>query len=208
MLSNKAKIESLLFVSGSEGITLGQLSQLTNMMKPAVKEQLAALEAKYAADPDTSLCLLTAGETYRLATKKSLATVVKEYFESPAMTTLSKAALETLAIIAYKQPVTRVEIEEIRGVQSAGVIQKLLLYDLITEQGRLNIPGRPFKYGTTDHFLDFFGLTSLSDLPAVDEEQVLQTEENNSTDFMKLFNSSLEQTEGEKNGRETTESNG
>ena len=132
MLSNKAKIESLLFVSGSEGITLGQLSQLTNMMKPAVKEQLAALEAKYVADPDTSLCLLTAGETYRLATKKSLATVVKEYFESPAMTTLSKAALETLAIIAYKQPVTRVEIEEIRGVQSAGVIQKLLLYDLIT----------------------------------------------------------------------------
>ncbi|KRL73564.1 SMC-Scp complex subunit ScpB [Ligilactobacillus saerimneri] len=208
MLSNKAKIESLLFVSGSEGITLGQLSQLTNMMKPAVKEQLAALEAKYAADPDTSLCLLTAGETYRLATKKSLATVVKEYFESPAMTTLSKAALETLAIIAYKQPVTRVEIEEIRGVQSAGVIQKLLLYDLITEQGRLNIPGRPFKYGTTDHFLDFFGLTSLRDLPAVDEEQVLQTEGNNSTDFMKLFNSSLEQTEGEKNGRETTESNG
>ncbi|MCZ0891684.1 SMC-Scp complex subunit ScpB [Ligilactobacillus saerimneri] len=208
MLSNKAKIESLLFVSGSEGITLGQLSQLTNMMKPAVKEQLAALEAKYAADPDTSLCLLTAGETYRLATKKSLATVVKEYFESPAMTTLSKAALETLAIIAYKQPVTRVEIEEIRGVQSAGVIQKLLLYELITEQGRLNIPGRPFKYGTTDHFLDFFGLTSLSDLPAVDEEQVLQTEGNNSTDFMKLFNSSLEQTEGEKNGRETTESNG
>lgn len=208
MLSNKAKIESLLFVSGSEGITLGQLSQLTNMMKPAVKEQLAALEAKYAADPDTSLCLLTAGETYRLATKKSLATVVKEYFESPAMTTLSKAALETLAIIAYKQPVTRVEIEEIRGVQSAGVIQKLLLYDLITEQGRLNIPGRPFKYGTTDHFLDFFGLTSLSDLPAVDEKQVLQTEGNNSTDFMKLFNSSLEQTEGEKNGRETTESNG
>lgn len=208
MLSNKAKIESLLFVSGSEGITLGQLSQLTNMMKPAVKEQLAALEAKYAADPDTSLCLLTAGETYRLATKKSLATVVKEYFGSPAMTTLSKAALETLAIIAYKQPVTRVEIEEIRGVQSAGVIQKLLLYDLITEQGRLNIPGRPFKYGTTDHFLDFFGLTSLSDLPAVDEEQVLQTEGNNSTDFMKLFNSSLEQTEGEKNGRETTESNG
>lgn len=208
MLSNKAKIESLLFVSGSEGITLGQLSQLTNMMKLAVKEQLAALEAKYAADPDTSLCLLTAGETYRLATKKSLATVVKEYFESPAMTTLSKAALETLAIIAYKQPVTRVEIEEIRGVQSAGVIQKLLLYDLITEQGRLNIPGRPFKYGTTDHFLDFFGLTSLSDLPAVDEEQVLQTEGNNSTDFMKLFNSSLEQTEGEKNGRETTESNG
>lgn len=207
MLSNKAKIESLLFVSGSEGITLGQLAQLTNMMKPAVKEQLAALEAKYAADPDTSLCLLTAGETYRLATKKSLATVVKEYFESPAMTTLSKAALETLAIIAYKQPVTRVEIEEIRGVQSAGVIQKLLLYDLITEQGRLNIPGRPFKYGTTDHFLDFFGLTSLSDLPAVDEEQVLQTEGNNSTDFMKLFNSSLEQTEGEKNGRETTESN-
>ena len=208
MLSNKAKIESLLFVSGSEGITLGQLSQLTNMMKPAVKEQLAALEAKYVADPDTSLCLLTAGETYRLATKKSLATVVKEYFESPAMTTLSKAALETLAIIAYKQPVTRVEIEEIRGVQSAGVIQKLLLYDLITEQGRLNIPGRPFKYGTTDHFLDFFGLISLSDLPAVDEEQVLQTEGNNSTDFMKLFNSSLEQTEGEKNGRETTESNG
>lgn len=208
MLSNKAKIESLLFVSGSEGITLGQLAQLTNMMKPAVKEQLAALEAKYAADPDTSLCLLTAGETYRLATKKSLATVVKEYFESPAMTTLSKAALETLAIIAYKQPVTRVEIEEIRGVQSAGVIQKLLLYDLITEQGRLNIPGRPFKYGTTDHFLDFFGLTSLSDLPAVDEEQVLQTEGNNSTDFMKLFNSSLEQTEGEKNGRKTTESNG
>lgn len=194
MLSNKAKIESLLFVSGNEGITLTELSQLSNIMKPAVKEQLELLQKKYAQDSNTCLTILQAGEYYRLGTKKQLAPVVKNYFESPTMTKLSKAALETLAIIAYKQPITRIQIDEIRGVQSSGMIQKLQLFDLIKEEGRMDVPGRPFKYGTTAHFLDYFGLKSLDDLPKADENQVLKQTGNNEVDFMKLFNSGIKDT--------------
>ena len=115
MLSNQAKIESLLFVSGNEGITARELSQLTGIMKPAVLEQLALIEKKYKQDANTALKLIHAEERYRLVTKKAVTELVKQYFESPAMTELSSAALETLAVVAYKQPVTRIQIDEIRG---------------------------------------------------------------------------------------------
>ena len=189
MLSNQAKIESLLFVSGNDGITAREISQLTGIMKPAVLEQLALLTEKYQKDATTALKLIHADERYRLVTKKGVAGLVRQYFESPAMTELSVAALETLAIVAYRQPVTRVQIDEIRGVQSSGMIQKLLLLDLIKEAGRLDAPGRPIMYATTENFLNYFGINDLSQLPELPKEDDDKIE--NTDDLLSLFNDAL-----------------
>ena len=131
-----------------------------------------------------------------MATKKGFASLVKRYFESPTMTELSGAALETLAIIAYKQPVTRLDIDEIRGVQSSGMLQKLLLLGLIEEGGRLELPGRPIVYKTTEAFLDYFGLESLAALPALPKVEDEETR-TDGTDFLELFQQTLNKDEGE-----------
>ncbi|KRN86926.1 SMC-Scp complex subunit ScpB [Ligilactobacillus acidipiscis] len=167
MLSNQAKIESLIFVSGNEGITVAELAQLCGIMKPAVLEQLNKLQEKYTSDKSCSFQLYQTGDHFKLTTKKAFASLVKNYFESPTMTTLSTQALETLAIVAYKQPITRTEIDEIRGVQSSGMLQKLTAFDLVEERERSQAPGRPILYGTTEEFLNYFGLTSLEQLPEI-----------------------------------------
>ena len=176
MLSNQAKIESLLFVSGSEGISLTEISQLIGLLKPAVHDQILRLN------------IIEAGERYRLATKKVFSNLLKQYFEAPSMIEISGACLETLSIIAYKQPVTRIEIEEIRGVQSGGMIQKLLLLDLIKEDGRLDAPGRPILYSTTTNFLDYFGIKTLSELPELPKDK---DEQASDEDVLELFNEKL-----------------
>ena len=168
--SNLAQVEGLLFISGDEGITLGDLAKITGFMKPALREMLAALQAKYAQDQDSALILLQSADTYRLATKQSLAPVIKHFFEVPLTVPLTTALLETLAIIAYRQPITRLEIDSIRGVQSSGGIQKLMVRGLIDTKGRLDAPGRPFLYITTDNFLNYFGLTTLDELPALPKQ--------------------------------------
>ncbi|GKS80450.1 segregation and condensation protein B [Ligilactobacillus pabuli] len=178
MLSNQAKIESLLFVSGNEGITATDLSQLCGLMKPAVLAQLKKLQEKYVTDASCSFQLVQTGDFYKLTTKKAFAPLVKNYFESPTMTALSAQALETLAIIAYKQPITRTEIDEIRGVQSSGMLQKLSAFSLITEQGRSAAPGRPILYQTTPEFLNYFGLKSLADLPEIQTDEQVETDLN------------------------------
>ncbi|WP_283587669.1 SMC-Scp complex subunit ScpB [Limosilactobacillus viscerum] len=165
--TNQAQIEALLFISGDEGITLGDLAKITGFMKPAIRKILSDLGNKYAADPESALVLLQSDDTFRLATKQSLAPVIKHYFEVPLTVPLTTALLETLAIIAYRQPITRLEIDSIRGVQSSGAIQKLMVRGLIDTKGRLDAPGRPFLYVTTNNFLDYFGLASLAELPAL-----------------------------------------
>lgn len=168
--SNLAQVEGLLFISGDEGITLGDLAKITGFMKPALRRMLADLQTKYAQDQDSALILLQSADTYRLATKQELAPVIKHFFEVPLTVPLTTALLETLAIIAYRQPITRLEIDSIRGVQSSGGIQKLMVRGLIDTKGRLDAPGRPFLYVTTDNFLDYFGLDSLDELPALPEQ--------------------------------------
>ena len=125
-MENIAQIEGLLFIAGDEGISVADLARITGFMKPAVNELLTRLQEKYQADPQTALTLLNSGEVFRLATKAELAPVMKTYFEVPLTTPLSQAVLEVLAIVAYKQPLTRLEIDDIRGVQSSGSLQKLL----------------------------------------------------------------------------------
>ena len=153
-MENIAQIEGLLFIAGDEGISVADLARITGFMKPAVNELLTRLQEKYQADPQTALTLLNSGEVFRLATKAELAPVMKTYFEVPLTTPLSQAVLEVLAIVAY-----------IRGVQSSGSLQKLVVRGLVQTHGRLEVPGRPFRYVTTPAFLDYFGLQSLADLP-------------------------------------------
>ncbi|OJG53185.1 hypothetical protein RV05_GL001511 [Enterococcus hirae] len=127
---------------------------------------LTELKTRYENDPASALHILETEAHVVLTTKKELAPLLKRYAQGTS-NTLSQAAVETLAIIAYKQPITRVEIEQIRGVQVSGAIQRLAAHQLIEEKGRVEGPGRPILYGTTPYFLDYFGLNSLKDLPDI-----------------------------------------
>lgn len=164
-MSPLAQIESLLFVSGDEGITLADLAAATGLLRPAILASLERLAQKYAADQDSALELMVNDTTYRLVTKEAAGDLIKRYFENPLSTSLSPASLEVLAIIAYRQPITRIEVDEIRGVQSASTVQKLVLRRLVEDAGRLDEPGRPKLYRTSAYFLDYFGLKQLTELP-------------------------------------------
>ncbi|WP_341778334.1 SMC-Scp complex subunit ScpB [Levilactobacillus sp. HBUAS70063] len=194
-MSPLAQIESLLFVSGDEGITVADLAAATGLLRPAILASLERLAQKYAADPDSALELMVNDTTYRLVTKEAVGDVIKQYFENPLSTSLSPASLEVLAIIAYRQPITRIEVDEIRGVQSASTVQKLVLRRLVEDAGRLDEPGRPKLYRTTAYFLDYFGLKQLTDLPplpaAANPSEA--TDEEGGDLFLQAFNQQLNQ---------------
>ncbi|MDK2984657.1 MAG: segregation and condensation protein [Clostridia bacterium] len=164
----KAIIESLLFVS-SEPLHLDTISEIVGAPKddiiPLLEEMKKDLEKK-----DRGILLLEIGNGYQLATKPQYYEFIEKLYK-PNISPLSQAALETLAIIAYRQPITRSEIEIIRGVKCDRVLTTLLERGLIEEQGRKEGPGRPILYGTSDKFLSYFGLTSLDELPDVEEFQ-------------------------------------
>ena len=171
-------LEGLLFVAGDDGISLEEASYILELERSAVRQLLDELK-KRLEDENSGLELLLTASHYKLVTKASLKSYIEKYAVSPYSSQLSQASLETLAIIAYKQPVTRVDIESIRGVQSSGSIQKLLLRDLIEEAGRLDSPGRPKLYKTTAYFMDYFGLESLDALPDASDLFDLDSEEAN-----------------------------
>ena len=171
-------LEGLLFVAGDDGITLEEASYILELERSAVRQLLDELK-KRLEDENSGLELLLTASHYKLVTKASLKSYIEKYAVSPYSSQLSQASLETLAIIAYKQPVTRVDIESIRGVQSSGSIQKLLLRDLVEEAGRLETPGRPKLYKTTAYFMDYFGLESLDALPDASDLFDLDSEEAN-----------------------------
>ena len=171
-------LEGLLFVAGDDGISLEEASYILELGRSAVRQLLDELK-KRLEDENSGLELLLTASHYKLVTKASLKSYIEKYAVSPYSSQLSQASLETLAIIAYKQPVTRVDIESIRGVQSSGSIQKLLLRDLIEEAGRLETPGRPKLYKTTAYFMDYFGLESLDALPDASDLFDLDSEEAN-----------------------------
>lgn len=138
---------------------------------------ILALEKKYQATLDSALHIFETEDHFVLTTKKELAPLLKKYAQGSS-NTLSQAAVETLAIIAYKQPITRTEIEQIRGVQASGPVQRLVAHKLIEEKGRVEGPGRPILYGTTGYFLDYFGLKDLTELPDTQElENALKDDE-------------------------------
>lgn len=163
------KIESLLFVSGEEGLSLDELTTLLGVKREKVFYSLLCLREKYQKDINSGIALVVINERYQLVTKAVYAPVIKQYAVSPFAKKLSQAALETLAIIAYRQPITRLEIDDIRGVQSASLIQKLEQRDLVEIKGKQQSPGRPNLYGVTTYFYQYFGLNSMAELPDLTE---------------------------------------
>lgn len=166
-MSHLAKIEALLFVAGEDGLSLRQLAELTQLTASALSQQLEKLAEKYAQDETSALSLLESGKSYKLVTKEEHAELLRRYSSTPINQSLSRASLEVLSIVAYKQPITRVEVDDIRGVNSSGAIAKLQAFDLIREDGKKEVLGRPNLYVTTDYFLDYMGVNSLEDLPDV-----------------------------------------
>ena len=169
MSSHLARLEALLFVAGEDGLSLRTMAQLLEMPVTGLTQSLDKLQAKYEADEDSSLCLLESSNTYKLVTKANFASLLREYSKTPINQSLSRASLEVLSIIAYKQPSTRAEVDAIRGVNSSGAITKLQAFDLVREAGKKDAVGRPNLYATTDYFLDYMGINSLDELVAIDQ---------------------------------------
>lgn len=168
-----ATLELLLFVTGEEGLELNQLSELSGMSKFACEQQIERLIEKYQADEESALTIIETAGKYKLATKDSFADILKNYAKTPLNQSLSRSALEVLSIIAYKQPITRLEIDQLRGVNSSGALSTLRAYDLVEKTGTLEVVGRPGLYGTTEFFLDYIGINDLSELPEIDESQFI-----------------------------------
>lgn len=193
-MNDTAMIEAILFVAGDEGLTLEELANLTNQSIEAIEILIEDLAVKYHNDEESGLLLIETANKFQIVTKNEYAPYIKRYAQSPFSQTLSRPLLETLAIIAYKQPITRIEIEEFRGVQVAGNLQKLKVRQLIDEVGRLDKPGRPLLYGTTAFFLDYFGINSIEELPKLLEAE---NDEEISDLFYKNFQESIDDYESE-----------
>ena len=172
-------LEGILFVVGDEGITLSQICDILNVDIEEAKKLLMELKKNYD-DENRGIRISYLGDAFKLTTKKEHKDYYCKLIENPGSNTLSQAALETLAIIAYNQPITRVEIDEMRGVNNIQMIRKLIAKGLIKEAGKSTMPGRPNLYATTSEFLDYFGLSSISELPNIlnntDEEKEEESE--------------------------------
>ena len=158
-------IEGLIFVVGEQGIDIDTLVSTTKFHKTDIYDCLDKLTNKYS---NGSIVLTNYGGIYKLLTTKNMKKYIDTLFNSTKMVNISQSALETLAIIAYKQPIEKVEIEEIRGVSCDHMIKKLVSRNLIRECGRSQSPGRPYLYEITEYFLDSFKLNSIEDLPDLD----------------------------------------
>jgi segregation and condensation protein B len=158
-------VEAVLFVA-DEPLSTGTLAQATGRERSAVEAGLMELTRIYE-ERDAGIVLRQVAGGWRLATHPDAASVVETFVLTGRHSRLTKAALETLAIVAYKQPVTRHQVAAIRGVNSEGVLRALSDRGLVTEVGREDVPGRPVLYGTTPEFLERLGLPSLSDLPSL-----------------------------------------
>lgn len=169
-------LEGILFVVGEEGVTIKQISEILNIDPEEVKSLLLELKKSYESD-NRGMRISYLGDAFKLTTKKEHKEYYQKLIENPENNTLSQAALETLAIIAYNQPITRVEIDELRGVSTVQILRKLLAKGLIKESGKSTMPGRPNLYATTSDFLDYFGLSSISDLPQILKEEVKEDSE-------------------------------
>ena len=188
-------VEAVLFASG-EPVDAQRLCEVTGLVGDELEQVMSALDEKYA-KADSGIELLRLENSYQLATKQEFAASVKSALEIKKNSQLSPAALETLTVIAYNQPVTKGFVENVRGVDSSGVVNSLVEKGLLVEAGRLDLPGRPIAYRTTDNFLRAFRLSSLKDLPPLPEaseqitiDEILEgtTQQNEQTDEQSMEN--------------------
>ncbi|MCP3763235.1 SMC-Scp complex subunit ScpB [Domibacillus sp. A3M-37] len=176
-MTNESIIESLLFAAGDEGLTAGQMAAVLNIQIDELTKILQSMADSLIQDEARGIMITSFGDEYRMMTKKENAAYIQQLAEKPSPKTLSQAALETLAIIAYNQPVTRIEVEDIRGVKTDRPIATLCARGLIEEAGRADAPGRPILYATTTEFLDAFQLKSITDLPPLEEGDIPMQQE-------------------------------
>jgi segregation and condensation protein B len=177
--SIEGAIEALLFVS-SAPVPIKRIAEALDISEAEVKRSLDSLEETY--QKKNGLVIQKTGKRVQLVTNPTLSGIIEKFLGVEVTTTLTQASLEAMAIIAYKQPITRPEIDEIRGVNSDSVVRNLLSKGLIEEDGRLEGVGRPILYGTTPDFLNYFGLASLNELPAF---QVLPRDDSNGNGVLK-----------------------
>lgn len=164
-----ALVEAILFLE-SESQSIQNISRISELSEDVVQMALENLEEKYRSE-DSGIELIQITGGYTLAPKKDLWNFLKERYGKKNEGKLSKAAMETLAIIAYSQPITRAEIEALRGVSADNMIRMLLERNLIKEVGKKDVPGKPIQFGTTKDFLQLFRLNSIADLPRLDETE-------------------------------------
>ena len=175
-MHKEAVLEGLLFVVGDEGLTLEQIETILEVTKEEAKDLIQQLQLQYE-EPSRGIRIDFLGNRLKLTTKKEHHTYYQKLLETDQANVLSQAALETLAIVAYNQPLTRIQIDHLRGISSSQMVRKLVAKGFIKETGRSDLPGRPIIYETTSAFLDYFGLASIEDLP--DMRQFLEDENNN-----------------------------
>lgn len=181
---NKAVLEGLLFVVGEDGLTFEQIEDVLDITEEEAKELLMELKKDYEED-NRGLRIDFLGNRFKLTTKFEHREYYQKLIENPETNFLSQSALETLAIIAYNEPITRVEIDKLRGVGSVQMVRKLVAKGFIKEVGRSDLPGRPILYETTSEFLDYFGLATIDDLPDMRDflEENESVEEDNESDL-------------------------
>ncbi len=172
----ESALESLLFVVGDEGLTLEQLKQILDIDDNKANEVIDNLKKRYQSK-EYGIDIKVLGERLKMVTKVENKEYLQKLIDVTENDNLTGASLETLAIIAYNQPITRVEVDEIRGVSSSHMIRKLVYKGLIEETGRAESAGRPILYATTPLFLDYFGLKSIKDLPIIDIKEDLESKE-------------------------------
>ena len=163
----KAVIESILFAMG-ESVPIDRICEVLEIDRKNAEIIMEKMQSEYENDQSRGIKILRLEDSFQLCTKTEYYGYIRTVAEKKSKVSLSNAALEVLSIVAYNQPVTRSSIEFIRGVNSDGSLSKLVELGLVEEKGRLDAPGRPILFGTTEEFLRCFGLTSLSSLPAVD----------------------------------------
>ena len=161
MASKEAELEALLYAAGDDGLETENLLQLLEISPAALRELANHLKDRLKNDENSGLQLICINQTYKLTTSPKCGDIISK--------NLSQSALEILSIIAYRQPITRVEIDDLRGVNSAGALQTLVWRGLIKVDGKKDVPGHPNLYVTTDYFLQYFNYESLADLPVIEE---------------------------------------
>ncbi|MGM0828198.1 MAG: SMC-Scp complex subunit ScpB [Bacillota bacterium] len=191
----KGILESLLFAAGDEGLSLKQVCSVLEIGDHEAMSVIEELKSDYEKDPNRGIYIIEIADTFQLVTKKSNADYLKKLVESPNVSFLSQAALETLAIVAYKQPITRMEIEQIRGVKTERPIQTLTSKGLVKEVGRAEGTGRAYLFGTTNEFLDYFGLKRIEELPPLPENIEDEFMQDEADLFFEKFQETMESKE-------------
>lgn len=164
----KGIIEAILFTMG-RSVPLEQLVGVLEMDRESLRAVLLEMKEEYHGDEERGICLIELDDSWQICTKMETYDYVRKLVSQPKKRSLTDVMLETLSIIAYKQPVTKQEIEAIRGVKCDFAVNKLVEYRLVRELGRLDTVGKPIVFGTTEEFLRCFGVSSIEELPDIDE---------------------------------------